>query len=424
MDEFDTLQFKRDVLREEIIFRAARMKARDYPLEIDKDLTLRMTDHSNSILRSMLLKNNVEPRVQVTDAEVEDAYKSDLERFTIPEKAHIAQIIFSNSRPYLKNKYKLPQTITLESLDSIAESRLNIVLEELKQGRSFEELARLYSDDSVTGQRGGDWGFINRGETEENFDSIVFSMSIGEISQPIKTRYGYHLVKLLGHSEQDYQPLNEDIQALLRSEIRNQRLRYEAARYFDSLVAVSNLTFNEEFIMREDTVQNLNDWIAVIDPADTIPATEYFIILKKEVAKNPNLHVDSRMRREIVNNLSYAYLLIAEAKKSGFDKSDEYITAMDDFIFQEKLNHLLLEKNPSEPYEPSDSAIEAYYLEHQKEYAEDTAISIQQLIVETEEDVKLAEAELDSGANFYQTALKYFRVRMRKLRNLPLIWDG
>ena len=408
MDEFDTLQFKRDVLRNEIIFRAAKIKANDYPLEMDKELTLRQTDHSNAVLRSLLLKNKVEPRVQISDQEIEDAYKSDLERFATTERAHIAQILFSNNRAYLRNRYNLPREVTTETLDSIAHSRLDIALEQFKQGRTFEEVAKMYSDDSVTGQRGGDWGFINRGETDEAYDSIVFSMTDGQISEPIKTRYGYHIVKLLEHQPKDYHPLDDELREFLRGEMKNQRLRYEAARYFDSLVAVSDMTFHEEFIMSDDTTENLNDWIAVINGNDTIPATEYFIILRKEIAKDPTLHIDSRMRREIVNNISYAYLLISEARKNGFNKSDEYIQAMDDFIYQEKLNRLLLEKNPDSDYEPSDSAIAAYYRSHKKDFSEDTALSIQQLLVETQDEANRAMAELDSGANFYQTALKYF----------------
>ena len=419
MDEFDTMQFKRDVLRDEVVFRAARIKAQDYPLEYDNDLILRQTDHSNAILRQMLFKNNVEPRVEITDQDIEDSYKSNLERFVIPERARIAQIIFSNSRAYLRHKYGLEKNVTDQILDSISTSRLNLVLNELDAGRTFEELARLYSDDTLTGFRDGEWGFINRGETEEAFDSTVFSLPVGEISQPLQTRYGYHLIKVLERQDKDYQPLDEDISAMLKGELFGQRVRHEAARYFDSLVAVSELTFNEEFIAREDTIQNLTDWIALINKIDTIPATEYFIILKKEIAKNPGLRVDSRIRREIVNSISYSYLLISEAKKNGFDQSEEYKQAIDEFIFQEKLNRLLLEKNAA-PYEPSDSTLEAYYQKHQSEFYEDTSISIQQLIVESEEDVKAVLAELDSSTNFYQTALKYFPGEDEEIKKLAI----
>jgi len=71
-------------------------------------------------------------------------------------------------------------------------------------------------------------------------------------------------------------------------------------------------------------------------------------------------------------------------------------------------------------YDPTDDEIEEYYRTHQDEFAEDSAISIQQLIVEDEETALKAKAEVDSGANFYQTAMKYFPGEDEEIKRMSI----
>lgn len=60
----------------------------------------------------------------------------------------------------------------------------------------FPALARQYSDDRLSAKIGGDLGYFNLGTFEPEFEKAVFAMKIGDISQPIKSSYGYHIVKL------------------------------------------------------------------------------------------------------------------------------------------------------------------------------------------------------------------------------------
>lgn len=82
-------------------------------------------------------------------------------------------------------------------LDSEEEARK--VLEELKQGADFAELARKYSKDEETRENGGDLGWLPKGEMEPAFDAAAFSLKVGEISDVIRTSRGYHIIKVEGH---------------------------------------------------------------------------------------------------------------------------------------------------------------------------------------------------------------------------------
>ncbi len=71
------------------------------------------------------------------------------------------------------------------------------VLEELKEGRGFGELARRYST-CPSGKRGGDLGFFGRGQMVRGFENAAFALEVGGISQPVKTQFGYHIIKRTG----------------------------------------------------------------------------------------------------------------------------------------------------------------------------------------------------------------------------------
>lgn len=87
------------------------------------------------------------------------------------------------------------------------------VKEKLDSGGDFEELAKEYSTDSSS-ENGGDLGYFRKGEMVSEFENVAFSLKVGEISEPVKSQFGYHIIKVedrIEAKEANYEDSKEEV---------------------------------------------------------------------------------------------------------------------------------------------------------------------------------------------------------------------
>lgn len=75
------------------------------------------------------------------------------------------------------------------------EDKANWIYKELQKGKDFAKLAKDYSD-CPSRERGGDLGFFGKGQMAREFENAAFSMKEGEVSKPVKTQFGYHIIRV------------------------------------------------------------------------------------------------------------------------------------------------------------------------------------------------------------------------------------
>jgi hypothetical protein len=141
--------------------------------------------------------------------DVSDFFKKNRGSFVTPELVRAAHIV---------------KNVTGSSEEAQAQEVLQKVQEELREGASFEELADRCSD---CPGRGGDLGYFPRGQMVQEFDEIVFSLQVGEISGIFRTVFGFHIAKLLDHrraGQRDFNEVRDEIEALLLRERQERAL--------------------------------------------------------------------------------------------------------------------------------------------------------------------------------------------------------
>lgn len=75
------------------------------------------------------------------------------------------------------------------------QSEALLILDRLKKGESFDKLAKELSIDRGSGKRGGDLGFFGRGVMVKPFETASFNLEKNQVSEPVKTEFGYHMIK-------------------------------------------------------------------------------------------------------------------------------------------------------------------------------------------------------------------------------------
>tara|TARA_Y100000310_G_scaffold160852_1_gene160753 strand:+ start:87 stop:365 length:279 start_codon:yes stop_codon:yes gene_type:complete len=71
------------------------------------------------------------------------------------------------------------------------------ILDKIKNGEKFGKMAKQFSTDSGSAKRDGSLGYFGRGKMVKEFENAAFALQAGQISEPIKTQYGYHIIKRL-----------------------------------------------------------------------------------------------------------------------------------------------------------------------------------------------------------------------------------
>ena len=163
-----------------------------------------------------------------------------------PDNETLQKLYIENEALYTNPEQRRAQHILLEEV-----SNASAILKEIRQGGDFSELARIHSKDITSSEEGGDLGLFERELMVPEFDAAVFGMNVGDISDVIKTDYGYHIIKLneiRPSTLQTFEEVEEQLLALHKKNV-NQNALYELQE------ELSNLAYEESI----DVVSNQLD---------------------------------------------------------------------------------------------------------------------------------------------------------------------
>ncbi|MGH9662633.1 MAG: peptidylprolyl isomerase, partial [Bryobacteraceae bacterium] len=150
--------------------------------------------------------------VTVTDAEVRRAYEENKDRYRIPERVKSRHILLSTAgKP--------------EAEIAKVQAKANDLLKQIKGGTDFAELAKKNSEDTATAPGGGELGWVERGRTVAEFETTLYALKPNEVSNVVKTQYGFHIIQAQGREEARLKPFDE-VKAELEGEVKRQKASY------------------------------------------------------------------------------------------------------------------------------------------------------------------------------------------------------
>jgi peptidyl-prolyl cis-trans isomerase D len=167
-----------------------------------------------------------EGKVEIVQDEIKEYYESDLDRVTEPKTVKARHILF-----------KLDQNTPAEKVQAV-QAKAASVLERLKNGEDFAKLAKEYSEDKTSAEKGGELGYFKKGEMVKPFEEAAWSLKPGELSSVIRTPYGFHLIRVDDIKEERTKSLDEvrdSIEKELRAEKARTTCQAEAKRAYNRL---------------------------------------------------------------------------------------------------------------------------------------------------------------------------------------------
>lgn len=174
-----------------------------------KNQALFRTPEQVSVQYIELDLNEIAKQIQPSEEELRAYYEEQKAAYTTEERRKVRHILIA-----------LPPDAD-EQAENEALEKARAAKQRIEKGEGFAAAAKELSDDQISAEKGGDLGFISRGMMEKSFEEAAFALSEGEVSEPVKTPFGYHLIKVTEIEASTVKPFEEARDEVLKTVQRN-----------------------------------------------------------------------------------------------------------------------------------------------------------------------------------------------------------
>jgi peptidyl-prolyl cis-trans isomerase C len=212
-------KFLDEMIKRELIYQEAeKMK-----LNNNEEFQAQVKEFKKMTLVQLILKKEVDEKVKVDNEEAKKFFDQNADKLTVGTKIKASHILVET------------------------EKEANDVLDKINKGRGFADLAKSLSKDSVSAKKGGDLGYFGRGQMVPEFERAALSLKPGEVSKPVRTRFGYHVIKLIDIKKGEPAKFEESKEAIMR-QITMEKRKKIFDKFVDRLKADAKITQNDDAI--------------------------------------------------------------------------------------------------------------------------------------------------------------------------------
>lgn len=206
----------------------------DLAAHFEKDKEAYRIGEKRKIKYALVDVDQVRSGVTVPDPDIEAFYKQNLAQYTTPAQARASHILFKT-----------------EGKDETAvRTQAEEVLKKAKAGADFAALAKQYSEDDSNKDRGGDLDYFGKGRMVPEFENAAFALKNGEISELVKSPFGYHIIKMVDNQPEVVRPLDA-VRAEIVDQLRWQKAQQDAEAQAKTLASGAKTAADLERLAKE-----------------------------------------------------------------------------------------------------------------------------------------------------------------------------
>ncbi len=213
-------QLKKQLLKRWVDLTLMALEARKEGYQNRPDVKRRIEEVINALLAQEYIRKNISDPANVSDKEIKDYYEKHKSQFMQPEQVKASHILI-----------RVPSGADNKKWNE-AKKKAQDIRKQIMAGEDFATLAKKYSQDPGSKSRGGDLGYFKKGQMVPDFEKAAFSLKKGEVSQPVKTTFGYHIIKVY-----DKKPAKQKSLKDAKQEIRQMLLRKKQFKLRDEIIA-------------------------------------------------------------------------------------------------------------------------------------------------------------------------------------------
>ncbi len=206
---------KRKLAEQYAELRMMAEEARKRKIDQKPEIKVQMALQQDQMLAQVLFRD-LQASAKVDDASVQKYYDEHKSEYEVVKARHIL-VRFQGSRVPVREGQK-----ELTEAESLAKAQE--IKKKLDGGADFAAVAKTDSDDTGTGAQGGDLGEFGRGQMVPEFDTAVFAQPVGKVGDPVKSAFGYHVIKVEERKSKTIAEMKDQIEKALRPELAKQEV--------------------------------------------------------------------------------------------------------------------------------------------------------------------------------------------------------
>ncbi|MCS7229438.1 MAG: peptidylprolyl isomerase [Candidatus Kryptonium sp.] len=297
-------------------------------------------------------------------------------------------------------------------------NELKAILDSIRQGYDFNTLAERHSDDRFTKERRGDIGYYSRGQAYREIEDFAFNAKAGDVSDIIRTRWGYHIIKVT--EVVPVKPFDEIVDELNRT-YQSQRLEYDFKKYIEKLKKEYNFKLNQQtleiFISKADTAKTAShfEWDTSYTKEDRAKILFEFADRKitldsaiKIIKKSPEFTGRKLDRPGITAMVDRIIeMKLTEYRARNVEKIyPEFKDELREFVDGILLYHIE-QKMVWDRVDLSEEKLKEFYNKHKENYRFPDRVRFSEIWVTSESLAKDIYSQLKNGVPFDSLVVKY-----------------